>query len=232
VLTFPWNFPEIVDKFERQGKAGGYWPFFVEHSRAVVQFNDLFRVFHQSCALNDQEGIKASCEGKLAHAVNQSLDRIHFHGLDIEMANLTVEQPSIKVLKVEISHGVNIERACNMPKDAYSVTNSTMLGSKCDYYTAKNGDKSVLDFLGEDHRPYLVAVTTLIESPMKLFVQNQNYSKILFGSDDAETVKNVVRFEANLGWTDLLRILPVDNKRPQPWKITDFNNLMNENPLF
>lgn len=119
-----------------------------------------------------------------------------------------------------------------MPKDAYSVTNSTMLGSKCDYYTAKNGEKSVLDFLGENHRPYLVAVTTLIESPMKLFVQNQNYSKILFGSDDAETVKNVVRFEANLGWTDLLRILPVDNKRPQPWKITDFNNLMNENPLF
>lgn len=91
VLTFPWNFPEIIDKFERQGAASGYWPRFVQNSRAVVQFNNLFRVFHQSCALNDQEGIKASCESKLAHAVNQSLDRIHFHGLDIEMANLTVE---------------------------------------------------------------------------------------------------------------------------------------------
>lgn len=59
-----------------------------------------------------------------------------------------------------------------MPKDAYSVTNSSMLGAKCDYYTPKNGSQSVLDFLGEDHRPYLVAVTALIESPMKLFVQN------------------------------------------------------------
>ena len=72
----------------------------------------------------------------------------------------------------------------------------------------------MLDFLEEENRPYLVAVTTLVESPMKLFVQNQNYSKILFGSNDGEVVKNVVRFEANLKWTDLLRILPVDNKRP------------------
>lgn len=231
MLTFPWNFPEIIDKFEKH-RLTGYWPLFVQHSRAVVQFNNLFRVFHQSCALNDQEGIKASCEGRLAHAVNQSLDRIHFHGLDIEMANLTVEQPSIKVLKVEISHGVSIERARNMPKDAYTVASSSILGSKCDYYKPKSGQQSVLDFLEEEHKPYLVAVTTLIESPMKLFVQNQNYSKILFGSDDSEMVKNVVRFEANLEWRDLLRVLPVDNKRPQPWKITDFNNLMNENPLF
>ena len=72
--------------------------------------------------MNDQAGIHATCEGKLAHAVNQSLDRIHFHGLDIEMANLTVEQPSIKVLKVEISHRLNIERSKNLPKDAYNVS--------------------------------------------------------------------------------------------------------------
>lgn len=119
-----------------------------------------------------------------------------------------------------------------MPKDAYSVTNSSIMGASCDYYKAKGASQSIFDCLGEDHRPYLVAVTTLIESPMKLYVQNQNYSKILFGSDDGEIVKNVVRFEANLGWQDLLRILPVDNKAPQPWRITDFNNLMNENPLF
>jgi hypothetical protein len=160
------------------------------------------------------------------------LDRIHFHGLDIEMANLTVEQPSIKVIKVEVSRGVSIERAHNMPRDAYNVTNTSLMGAKCDYYAPKNGSQSVLDCLEEDHRPYLVAVTTVIESPMKLYVQNQNYSKILFGSDDGETVKNVVRFEANMGWTDFFRVLPVDNKRPLPWKITDFNNLMNENPLF
>ena len=42
----------------------------------------------------------------------------------------------------------------------------------------------------------------------------------------------VVRFEANLRWTDFFKVMPTENKRPQQWKITDFNNLMNENPLF
>lgn len=120
--------------------------------------------------MNDQAGIKASCEGKLAHAVNQSLDRIHFHGLDIEMANLTVEQPSIKVLKIEISHGVSMERSQNLPKDAYTVVESSIMGAPCHYY--KTGQESFRDWMKEDHRPYLVAVTTLVESPMKLFVQN------------------------------------------------------------
>ena len=41
--------------------------------------------------MHDAEGIDVNCEARLAQAVNESLDRIHFHGLDIEMANLTVE---------------------------------------------------------------------------------------------------------------------------------------------
>jgi len=67
---------------------------------------------------------------------------------------------------------------------------------------------------------------------MKLYVQNQNFSKILLGSDNDEPVKNVVRFEANLKWNDLTDILPVGMKAPKEWRITDFNNLMNENPFF
>lgn len=88
----------------------------------------------------------------------------------------------------------------------------------------------LFDFLDTNCKPYLVAVTALIESPMKMFIQNQNYSNILFGSNDKELVKNVVRFEANVRWTDLLKVLPVNNKPSLKWKITDFNNLMNENP--
>jgi len=42
----------------------------------------------------------------------------------------------------------------------------------------------------------------------------------------------VVRFEANVQFWDLLKVLPVDNKPSLRWKITDFNNLMNENPYF
>lgn len=70
----------------------------------------------------------------------------------------------------------------------------------------------------------------MVESPMKLFVQNQNYSAVLFGSRDEELVKNIVRVEAQVRWLDLFKILPVNNKPQFGWKITDFNNVLNENP--
>ena len=45
-------------------------------------------------------------------------------------------------------------------------------------------------------------------------------------------MKNVVRFEAHFKWHDLFKLINVDNKSPQHWKITDFNNVLNENPHF
>jgi hypothetical protein len=148
------------------------------------------------------------------------------------MANLTVEQPSIKVLKVEIHHGLSVERSKNGHKEDYNISQSSVLGAPTTYYVPKNDNRHVLDCLETNRKPYNIAVTALIESPMKMYVQNQNYSKILFGSNDKDLVKNVVRFEANVKWTDLLKVLPVNNKPSLKWKITDFNNLMNENPHF
>ena len=234
MLTFPWNFEEIVDEFQAKHRPLGensFWSKFIVNTRAVDEFNILYRKFHQACAMHDPQGIDVTCEGRLAHSVNESLDRIHFHGLDIEMANLTVEQ-DIKVLKVEIAHGLNLERDSNGSAEDYTTSQSSVLGASTTYYTPVNDERSFLDFLDEEHKPYCVAVTALVESPMKLYVQNQNYSSILFGNDDQEKVKNIVRFEANLRWTDLLDMLPTDNKPEKRWKITDWNNLMNENPQF
>lgn len=236
VLTFPWNFPEIIDQYEANISPladNNYWSVFVRNSGAEYDFNNLFREFHQYCALPDAEGIEKICEAKLATAVNQSVQRIHFHGLDVEMANLTVHQPKIQVLKCEIAHGLAVDRASNGQESDWTKSSSSIMGAPCDYYTpAQSDDRHVLDNLQVGNKPYCIAVTALIESPMKLFVQNQNYSKILFGSDDQECVKNVVRFEANVYWTDLLKVLPVNNKPSLKWKITDFNNLMNENAHF
>jgi hypothetical protein len=61
--------------------------------------------------------------------VKESVRRIHFHGLDIEMANLTVEQPNMKLLKVEIHHGVNVERKLNRSANEYTISKSTLLGA-------------------------------------------------------------------------------------------------------
>lgn len=76
VLTFPWNFPEIVSSFESRHHSvsqGSYWGRFINRSRADVDFNNLFREFHQYCAVPDEVGIRKICEPKLAEAVNQSV---------------------------------------------------------------------------------------------------------------------------------------------------------------
>ena len=157
-------------------KDNTFWPKFVTNSRSILDFNVLFRKFHQSCALPDKEGLHDICEANLAAAVSASVERIHFHGLDLEMANLTVEQPSMKVLKVEIHHGLVRDRASNGPADSYVTQETSILGAPATYYVSKENDtRSFFDFLDDDHRPYLVAVTAMIESPMKLYVQNQNF---------------------------------------------------------
>jgi hypothetical protein len=94
--------------------SSSFWHKFVFNTNAQVEFNKLFREFHQYTALPDYKGINKICEGKLANYVSESVKRIHFHGLFVEMANLTVLQPKIKVLKAEISHGLNVERASNL----------------------------------------------------------------------------------------------------------------------
>jgi hypothetical protein len=125
-----------------------------------------------------------------------------------------------------------------LAKSEYNITkNYNMFGAKWNTYAPKNDLKDSRHFLdvlqADSHRPFLLQLTCLIESPMKLYVLNQNYSSVLFGSDDQESVKNVVKFEANLRWFDLINLLPVNNKKTLgDWRITDFNNVLNENPLF
>ena len=146
------------------------------------------------------------------------------------MANLTVDQPKIKVLKVEVSHGINVNRALNKPASEYSISKSSLFGAKQQVYAPKNDTRHFLDNLDSNHKPYVIAATLMIESPMKLYVQNQNFSKVLFGSTDEENVKNIVRVETQVRWLDLFKLLPVENKPQFGWKITDFNNVLNENP--
>ena len=84
------------------------------------------------------------------------------------MANLTVDQPSMQVLKVEIAHGLDCERSQNGSAAEWVETKSSILGAPCTYYTPANDTRDLIDGIGQ--KPYCVAVTALIESPMKLFV--------------------------------------------------------------
>lgn len=117
VLTFPWNFAEIIERYEAQANSQNTgmmnWNTWIRRSGSDVDFNNLFREFHQFCAMPEPKGINRVCEPRLAEAVNKSIERIHFHGLDVEMANLTVHQPNIKVIKAEIKHGLDVDRDSN-----------------------------------------------------------------------------------------------------------------------
>jgi len=148
------------------------------------------------------------------------------------MANLTVNQPDMQILKVEMTHGVSIQRSENGNPEDWVQSESSFMGTPMTYYTPADDKRDFIDGLDSDHKPYGVAITCLIESPMKLFVQNQNYSKILLGSDNDEMAKNVVRFETNMSWYSALDPLGLSGNAPRYWRITDYNNLMNENPHF
>lgn len=67
VLTFPWNFDEIIEEFQAKYRPlTGIWATYVRNSGAFDEFDVLFREFHQACALHDGVWIEKVCEGKLA----------------------------------------------------------------------------------------------------------------------------------------------------------------------
>ena len=131
MLTFPWNFQEIINEWESDTRPlaqGSFWHKFV-FNNATFEINKLFREFHQACARPDYEMIDKVCEAKLAQYLKESVRRIHFHGLDIELANLTVDQPKIKLLKVEVSHGISVNRALNRPASEYNISKNSLFGA-------------------------------------------------------------------------------------------------------
>lgn len=94
VLTFPWNFPDIVEDYEAEFRTkppGSYWSTFMHNTRSIVDFNNLYREFHQACAIPCQDTLNRVCEHRLASHIGDNLRTIRFHGLDVDIANLTVE---------------------------------------------------------------------------------------------------------------------------------------------
>ena len=76
----------------------------------------------------------------------------------------------MRVLKAEVSHGLHVDRSKNLGRNDYTVSQSQLFGAKMQTYIPKNDERSFLDHLDQNYKPYCVAITMLIESPMKLFV--------------------------------------------------------------
>ena len=144
------------------------------HNRELlIDFNEMIRGFHQACSIPDEEWIDKLAEGQLAQYMKQSLYQISKAGMDIEMANLRVKQDKISILNLELTHGLPLERNDRGPRDAYNMKEGSFMGAKCLTFTPKQGKThSLADNLFTVYHPYTLGVTTLVESPMKLFVWN------------------------------------------------------------
>ena len=168
-------------------------------------------------------------ESRLQSYLENSIGQISYHGLDLEMANLTVKQPKIEILDVELTHGLPLDAKDRLPREEYDVTEDTFLGAKCTTYSQKNGRKhGILDNLNTEYKPYVLTTTPLIQSPMKLFVWNQNRTAVLFGNQEPDLASNIVKFSVALRLNDFKSVLPIPNKPRliDDMIITDFNNVM------
>lgn len=152
------------------------------------------------------------------------------------MTDIVLQQPVMQVLKVELYKGLEIERDKNLSKSQYNVIKAPgILGAPYTKCIPKNDTSSWLDIIDTDKQPYVFAVTALIESPMKMFVYNQNRSAILFGNKDTSQYETtVMRFERKMRMGDFFHFLPVGGKplNTQQWKITDVNGALDGNPFF
>jgi hypothetical protein len=53
------------------------------------------------------------------------------------MANLTVEQPRISILKAEVHHGLNVQRSDNHTEDKYNIFKGKLFGQPSTTYSLK-----------------------------------------------------------------------------------------------
>ena len=95
------------------------------------------------------------------------------------MANLTIEQPSIKVLRASVHQNLSVNRAANgnTIKNYNVSSNHSIGGASWKTYSPTDEAKDkreAFDAIDSFHtnRPYLVQITCVVESPMKLFVYN------------------------------------------------------------
>ena len=202
----------------------------------IEDFDILYREIHQWCAIPDMEGICHACEHNLAHKLWGVIQHIRNTGCSINIANLTVRQPSWTLLNAQIHKGLYTQRERNGKRGYYDITNANLFGLAypMNVYAHKYTPTHILDSFDASYKPYLLQITMAVHSPMKWFILNQDRSNLLYGDQGKLPLTNIFKFEINLKPWTLFRFLPTQHKPilTRDWKITDINGIMNGNPLF
>lgn len=130
-------------------------------NRELLQdFDEVYRNFHQAVAIPDYPWLQKILEPWFYGFMSNSINNIQKHGMDFEMANLRVRSDKHEILKVELTHGLPLNRNQRHSWDSYDVSEGSLFGAKCTTYTLKNGPKhSFLDNMFVNYKPYNLAVT-------------------------------------------------------------------------
>ena len=202
---------------------------YLKNMLLLQDYNSVFRDFLQSCCLFDLEGLKLTCENRFKQYMTTNLRSIVNKGFNVELESLKILQ-EYKVLKVELFKNLRINRDENKPLSQYEIkVRSTPLGNLV-IANEKGNDYS----FAKDSKPFILATTMLVRTPMKVGIFSQNLKRKLYGQPEQENIDYVVRFETQVHLSELFWILPTQNKpkRLRSTKITDLNNVMRGNPFF
>jgi hypothetical protein len=202
---------------------------YLRNMNLLIEYDTIFREFLQSCARYDNNGLKLTCEPRFNTLMLNSLNGIRQQGYQLEIENLRTKF-DYGLLRLEMYKHLNVDRTLNKHFNDYDLsTYSTPLG-KMIIAREKNEDIS----LPKNLKPFILATTMLIRTPMKIAIFNQNMTRKIYGEPENETIDYVVRFETQMNYSDFTWILPGPNKpsRLRATKITDFNNLARGNPYF
>jgi hypothetical protein len=202
---------------------------YLKNMNLLEEYNTLFRDYLQSCALFQPKGLKLTCEERFYDAVTKNLNELKLLGYQLEIDTLTTRQ-EYSLLRLEVYKNLKINRYENKNYSHYTFSKNA----------SPIGDITVANHLNEDlsiannQKPFILAATMRVRSPMKIAIYNQNMTRKIYGDDAEKTIDYVVRFETMMNFSDFTWILPNPNKpsRLRLTKITDFNNMLRGNPYF
>ena len=203
---------------------------YLKNQLLLQDYDTVLREFFQATAQLNSKGLKLNLEPRFLDYFLYHIDPIKNAGYQIDIENLRIKQ-KYKILRLELFKNLKMNRFDNRPYKNYrfDFEKFNPLAPLC-VATELGEDKTY--FLND--RPYILAATMLVETPMNVVIFNQNRSKKLYAGNEGKDNAYVVRFESEFNLNDLFWILPTQNKpsRLRSTRIADFNNILRGNPFF
>lgn len=215
-------FKDSNEALSLQGHTG-YKLTYLRNMQLLYEFDLVFRDYLQCIARFDYAGLRLFSESRLRDYLVKNLMAIQKGGYILEIDSLKIKQ-QYELLDLVFYKNLHVDRYLNLNKDIQMSRFGPLHVAK------HSADSSIFD----NPRPFILAATMKVTTPMKIALYNQNHSRKIYGGETKERIDYVVRFEAEMDLSDLLWVLPTQNKpgRTRQIRITDFNNVLRGNPFF